>query len=109
MRWIAAASMWSAWSRSECGNAPGSKIHRRVVDYFLHHEKSSRLPHARQRDQFLAMDAVEIRHVADPDLQKIVEVARHQMAVEHEFEFGDRLFKVGKALRRGAVEHYADH
>ena len=53
--------------------------------------------------------SVEILHVADADLEEVIEIAGHQMAVEHEFQFGDRLFEGGKTLRRGTVEHDADH
>ena len=55
------------------------------------------------------MDSVEIRHVADPDFQEVVEVSSHQMAVENEFEFCHRPFEVGKTFRCRAVEHHADH
>ena len=45
----------------------------------------------------------------DADLEEIVEIAGHQMTVEHEFQFRDRGFEGGKTLRRGTVEHDADH
>jgi hypothetical protein len=50
-----------------------------------------------------------IRHVTDADFQEVVEVAGHQMAVEHEFKFRHRPFEVCEALRRRAVQHDADH
>ena len=39
------------------------------------------------------MDALEVVHVAGADLQEIVEIAGHQMAVEHAFQFRDRLLE----------------
>ena len=51
-------------------------------------------------DELLAMDAVEILHVADADLQEVIEVARDQMAVEHEFQFRGDLLEGRKALGR---------
>src|SRR6266702_4539070 len=86
-----------------------SKLQRRVVDDFLHHEEGAGLAHAGQRDELLAVDAVEMLHVADADLEEVVEVAGDEVAVEHEFQLGDRLLEDGKALRRRAVEHDADH
>jgi hypothetical protein len=38
-------------------------------------------------DQLVAMNSVEIRYVADPDFQKIVEVAREQMQSSMNFNF----------------------
>ena len=59
-----------------------SEIERRVVDDFLHDEKGARLADARQRDQLLAVQPVEIGDVADADLEEIVEIAGDQMAIE---------------------------
>src|SRR5438270_6206351 len=84
-----------------------SKFQRRVVDDFLHHEEGPGLAHARQRDQLLAVDTVEILHVADSDLEEIVEVAGDEVTVEHELQPGDRLLEDRKAFRRRAVEHDA--
>src|ERR1700760_2613634 len=47
--------------------SPASKLQRGVVDDFLHHEEGAGLAHAGQADQLLAMDAVEVLHVADAD------------------------------------------
>ena len=55
------------------------------------------------------MDAVEILHVADADLEEVVEIAGHQVAIQHEFQLRDRPLEGGKAFRCGAVEHDADH
>src|SRR6185295_11723640 len=62
-----------------CSAKRQSEIERRVVDHFLHDEEGPGLADARQRDQLFAMDAVEILHVADPDLEEIVEIAGHQV------------------------------
>src|SRR5690349_16465997 len=70
-----------------CGAKPPSEIDRRVVDHFLNDEEGPGLADARQRDQLLAMDPVEILHVSDPDLEEIVEIAGHQVAIQHEFQF----------------------
>src|ERR1700751_4952794 len=86
-----------------------SKLQRRVVDDFLHHEEGAGLANARQRDQLFAMDVVEILHVADPDFQEVVEVTGDEVAVEHEFQLCRRLLKQRKTLRRRSVEHDADH
>ncbi len=73
-----------------------SEVERRVVDHLLHDEEGSGLADARQRDQLVAMDAVEILHVADADLEEVVEIASHQMAIEYEFQLRDRPLEGGK-------------
>ena len=55
------------------------------------------------------MDAVEIRHVLDPDFQEIVEVAGDQVAIEDEFQFRNGFFERCEALGGRAIEHDADH
>jgi len=76
-----------------------SEIERGIIDDLLHDEEGPGLADARQGDQLLAMDAVEILYVADPDLEEIVEIARHQVAIQHEFELRDRPLERGEALR----------
>src|SRR5579871_332377 len=63
------------------------KIQRRVVDHFLHDEEGAGLPDARQRQQLLAVQSPEIGDVLDADLEKEIEVAGHQMTIEHERQF----------------------
>src|SRR5438067_7595739 len=92
-----------------CSAKRPSEIERRVVDHFLHDKESPGLADARQRDQLFAMDAVEILHVADANLEEIVEIAGHQMAIQHEFQLRDCSLEGGKTVRCGAVEHHADH
>ena len=97
------------WERDACSCRRTSKIQRRVVDNFFHHEKRSGLPDTGQRDEFLAVQTVEIGHVTDPDLEEIVEISRNQMAIEHESQAANGGLELGKALGRRAVEHDADH
>jgi len=97
------------WERDACSCRCTSKIQRRVVDNFFHHEKRSGLPDTGQRDEFLAVQTVEIGHVTDPDLEEIVEISRNQMAIEHESQAANGGLELGKALGRRAVEHDADH
>lgn len=46
-----------------------------LLDLF-HNEEGSRLPDARERDQLLSMQLVEILHITDADFQEVVEVSR---------------------------------
>ena len=94
-------ALWKRSGRSE--------RKRRVFLDFLEHEESADLAHARQRDQHLAVKRVEILHVADPDLEKVVEVTRDEVAIQ-EFAHGrHRVLEVCEAFRCGAVENDADH
>ena len=61
------------------------ELKRCVVDDLFHHEKGPGLAHAGERDQLLAMQSVEVGNISHSNLQKIVEVAGDQMAVEHEW------------------------
>src|SRR5262245_6507931 len=54
--------------------ASGSKLQRRVINHLLHHEEGAGLPHAGQRDQLVAVDALEVVDVAGADLEEIIEV-----------------------------------
>src|SRR5258708_7704973 len=88
--------------RRRCRERPvesRSKLQRGVVDDLLHHEECSGLPNARQRDQLVTVNPVEIRHIGDPDFQEIVEVAGDQVAIEDEFQFRDGFFERRETLR----------
>lgn len=67
-----------------------------IVDDFLHDEEGAGLAHAGQGDQLRAVNAVEIRHVADADLQEIIEIAGDEIAVENEAQLGDGLSNAPK-------------
>jgi hypothetical protein len=53
------------------------------------------------------MNALEIRYVADPDFQKIVEVGREQMTIEYELQFRDgfstTLTRIAGCLKRARL------
>jgi hypothetical protein len=66
------------------------EIKRRIVDHFLHDKEGARLPHARQREQLFAVQLSEIGDVLDADLEKEIEVAGDQVAIEHKRQFPDR-------------------
>ena len=55
------------------------------------------------------MQAIEIRHVAHAQLEEIIEVPRHQMAIEDKRQFRDGVLEVREAIRRRAIEHHADN
>jgi hypothetical protein len=55
------------------------------------------------------MQAAEISDVANANFQEIVEVAGHQIAVEHKGQGGDGVLEIGETVARGAVEHDADN
>src|SRR5690606_9697787 len=80
-----------------------------IVLDVLHDEEGPRLPDAGQRDEFVTMQLVEIRHISNADLEKIVEVTGHQIAVEHLLQFEHRPLECCKALRGRSVQHDADH
>src|SRR5271168_1036023 len=69
------------------------EVERCIIDHFLHDKKRASLPDAGQGNQLLAVQPIEIGNVLYADLEKEVEVAGHQMAVEHEWQFPDRCFK----------------
>jgi len=73
---------------------------RRIIDNLFHHEKRSRLPHTGKRNQLIAMQVIEIGHVASPDFQEVIEISRHQMAIKDKGQFAARGFKRGEAVRR---------
>src|SRR4030095_12550412 len=52
----------------------------RVLLHFPHHKEGSRLPHAREGDQLVPVQLVEVRHVADADLQQVIEITCNQNA-----------------------------
>jgi len=85
------------------------EIQRGVVDDLLHDEEGAGLADAREGNQLIAVQLVEVADVADPDLQKEVEIPGDQMAIEHEPQFPDREFESPEALRRRAVEHHTDN
>jgi hypothetical protein len=78
--------------------APSERQPPVVLD-LLHDEEGPGLAHAGKGDQLLAVQLVEIGHVANADLQQIVEVAGHEVAVEHFLQGEDRLLERRKALR----------
>src|ERR1700733_8056658 len=84
------------------------EVERCVFYHFLHDKERAGLPNARQRNQLLAVQPIEIGNVLYADLEKKIEVASHQMAVEHERQFPDRRFKGGKSLLCRAIEDHAD-
>ncbi len=87
----------------------GSELQRSIVNDFLHHKECSRLPHTGQRNELIAVNAVEIGHVTDPYFEEVIEITRDEVAVEDELQFRHGFFERGKAFRRGAIEHDADH
>src|SRR5690348_14955647 len=46
-----------------------SEIQRRIIDDLLHDEEGADLGHARQRNELVAMQLVEVVNVADADLE----------------------------------------
>src|SRR6202023_1091135 len=70
-----------------------SEIQRSVVDDLLHGEEGAGLANAGQRDELVAVDAVEVRHVPDPDFEKVVEVARDEVTIQDEPELDDGLLE----------------
>jgi hypothetical protein len=86
-----------------------SEVERRVVDHLLHDKEGPRLAHPRQRDELLAVQAVEVGDVAHPDFQKVVEVTGDEMAIEHEGQFRNRSFERAEALGGRAIEDDPDH
>jgi hypothetical protein len=74
---------------------------RRAVHHLLHHEERARLPHAGQRDQLFAVQAVELGHVGHADLEEIVEITRHQATVDH---VGHRRIAASKSEKDSRVE-----
>lgn len=87
----------------------GSKLKGSVVDDLLHDEERSGLPNARQCDQLIAMNPVEVRHVFDPDFQEIIEVASDQVTIEYELQLRDGFLERRETLRCRAIENNADH
>ena len=76
-----------------------SKVERCIVHHFLHDKESASLSDAREGNQLLAVQPIEIGHVFHPDLEEEVEVAGHQMAIEDERKFPYRGFEGGETLR----------
>lgn len=85
------------------------KLQQGVVDHFPDDEEGAGLARAGEGEQLVAVQAVEVGHVAHANLQHVVEVASDQMAVEHEGELARRLLELSEALRCRAVQHHADH
>ncbi len=77
-----------------------SEFKRSVVDHFLHDEESTYRPYAWQGNELLAMQPIEIGDVANSDLEKVVEVSGHQVAIEHKRQFGDCVLELGETRRR---------
>ncbi len=65
----------------------------------LHDEEGSRLSDARKGDQLLPMQRIEPLHVTRADLQQVVEVTRHQTAVQYVLHLKHRAFERREALR----------
>ena len=94
---------------ADLGPRASSERQRRIVLDLLQHEKSPDLPDTRQGDQLLAMQHVEALHVARSDLQQVIEIPGHEVAVENLFHPANHLLELRKALRRRPVQHDADH
>ena len=63
--------------RPENFRRPASEVQGRVIDDLLHDKERSGLADAVQSDQLVTVNAIEIRHIPHPNLQKVVEVPGH--------------------------------
>lgn len=55
------------------------------------------------------MELIEIRHIANSDLKKVVKVASHKVAIQHLFQLDHGFLKRGKAFGRRAIKNHANH
>ena len=78
---------------------PTSEVQGRVIDDLLHDKERSGLADAGQSDQLVTVNAIEICHIPHPNLQKVVEVPGHEMAVEDEIQFRDGFFESRETVR----------
>lgn len=102
---MAAPSRQSRPSSQQNSGAP-DPLERKacVLLDFLHNEEGSSLSNARQDNEFVSMKSVEIRHVTDPYLQKVVKVAGDEVAVQDLLEHVYRLFEGSEAFSRRTIE-----
>jgi hypothetical protein len=55
------------------------------------------------------VETVEIGHVADPDLEEIIEISRDHMAIEDDRQPTDCVLELCKALGRRTIKYHPDH
>jgi hypothetical protein len=85
------------------------EVEQSIVDDFLHDKERSGLAHSRQCNELLSMKPIEVRHIAHPNFQEVVEVAGDEMAVQNERQLPYRRLECREALGRGSIENDTDH
>jgi hypothetical protein len=95
------------WRPPDAGRA--SNVQWRIVDHRFQNEEGTGLTHSRQGDELSSMDVVEIRNIADPNLQKIIEIASDEVAIKHKLQFRNCFLEGAEALRRRSIENHSDH